>query len=445
MKSYSQKVLLFAGLVVPFVGVAQPTRGQWNESVPSMSEELLIQFKPTATSADKKRVLGKVGGSLKENVAMKRQNDAGRGDLDLVRHAPGLHREDVKYAIESDSSVEFVEPNYIYHHQAVSNDPYYTSGSLWGMQATNQFGSKASSAWSKGQTDCRSVYVGIIDEGYMYTHVDLAANAGVNTGEIAGNRKDDDGNGLIDDVYGWDFNDNNNSVFDGINDDHGTHVAGTIGGVGGNKIGVAGMCWNVKLLNAKFLSTTGGTLANAVKAVDYFTDLKKRGINIVATNNSWGGGGYSLALKDAIERANQANIVFVAAAGNASNNNDLTPSYPASYDNTNIISVASIDSLGQLSAFSNFGATTVDLAAPGADIWSTVPVLKGTKVDSGYAKYSGTSMATPHVTGACALYAALHPNAPVSEIKAAIFGTTQPTTSLIGKVATQARLDVSKF
>ena len=446
MKNYSLLTIIVASAaVMPIASFAKPNHPEWNDKVPAVSEELLIQFTSTATDADKKRVLNKVGGNFKETIASKRQHDNGHGDLDLVRHALGLNRDDVKNSIESDSSVEFVEPNYIYTHQSVSNDPYYTNGSLWGMQATNQFGSKASDAWSKGQTNCSSVYVGIIDEGYMYTHVDLAANVGVNTGEIAGNRKDDDGNGLVDDVYGWDFNDNNNSVFDGINDDHGTHVAGTIGGVGGNKVGVVGMCWSVKLLNAKFLGSTGGTLANAVKAVDYFTDLKKRGINIVATNNSWGGGGYSQALRDVIERANQSNIIFVAAAGNASSNNDTLPSYPASYDNANVISVASIASNGQLSTFSNYGATTVDLAAPGTDIWSTVPVLKGAKIDSGYAKYSGTSMATPHVTGACALYAALHPDAPVSEIKNAILNTTQPTTSLIGKVATQARLDVSKF
>jgi hypothetical protein len=175
------------------------------------------------------------------------------------------------------------------------------------------------------------VYVGIIDEGYMYTHEDLAANAGRNPGEVAGNGADDDGNGYVDDVYGWDFDGSDNTVFDGVGDDHGTHVAGTIGGVGGNGKGVAGVCWSVKLLSAKFLGRNGGTTANAIKAVDYFTDLKTRhGIRLVATSNSWGGGGFSQALQDAIERANGAGILFVAAAGNSTYNCETTGCFPAS-------------------------------------------------------------------------------------------------------------------
>jgi len=163
-----------------------------------------------------------------------------------------------------------------------------------------------------------NVYVGIIDEGYMYTHEDLAANAATNPGEIAGDGVDNDGNGYVDDVYGWDFDGNNNSVFDGAGDDHGTHVAGTIGAVGGNGKGVAGVCWSVKLMNAKFLGRRGGSTANAIKAVDYFTDMKTRhNLNLIATSNSWGGGGYSQALEDAIERANNAGILFIAAAGMA--------------------------------------------------------------------------------------------------------------------------------
>jgi len=290
----------------------------------------------------------------------------------------------------------------------------------------------------------------------MYTHADLAANAGKNPGEvgisssgidISKDGKDNDGNGKIDDVYGWDFAGGNNSVFDGTADDHGTHVAGTIGGVGGNGKGIAGICWQVKLLNAKFLGTNGGTTANAIKAVDYFTDLKNRhGINLIATNNSWGGGGYSQGLRDAIERANAANILFIAAAGNSGLNIDTSPSYPASYNNDNIIAVASITSAGDLSSFSNFGSSSVDLGAPGSGIISTVPVKSGRSSVSGYANYSGTSMATPHVTGACALYAASHPGATAATIKDAILTSAYntPTPSLSGKT-TNGRLDVNKF
>ena len=350
------------------------------------------------------------------------------------------------------AGVEYVEPNYVYQHHATSNDTYFTNGSLWGMYGAstspaNQYGTNAASQWAGGSTGSSNVYIGIIDEGYMYSHEDIAPNAGVNTGEVAGNGVDDDKNGLVDDVYGYDFANGDAQVFDDANDDHGTHVAGTIGAVGGNGKGVAGVVWNVKLLSAKFLGKRGGTTANAIKAVDYFTDLKLRnGINIVATNNSWGGGGFSQALFDAIERANQAGILFVAAAGNESSNNDTTTTgYPSKYTNDNIISVASITNTGGLSSFSNYGATTCDIAAPGSGIWSTVPKSSKGKMISAYASYNGTSMATPHVAGAVALYASKHPGSTGSQIKGAILSSAIPTASCAGKMTTGGRLNVSSF
>jgi subtilisin family serine protease len=280
----------------------------------------------------------------------------------------------------------------------------------------------------------------------MFTHEDLAANAGTNPGEVAGNGIDDDNNGYVDDVNGWDFDGNDSSVFDGVDDDHGTHVAGTIGGVGNNGTGIAGVSWNVKLMSGKFLGRRGGTTANAIKAVDYFTDLKTRhGINLVATSNSWGGGGFSQGLFDAIERANQAGILFIAAAGNETNNNDANLSYPGSYTNSNIIAVASITNSGGLSSFSNYGKTTVDIGAPGSGIYSSVPVRSKGQILSGYATYSGTSMATPHVSGGAALYASSHPGATAAQIKTAILGSAVPTASLNGKCVTGGRLNVSGF
>ena len=349
--------------------------------------------------------------------------------------------------------VAYAEPNYIYTKQVLANDPYFTNGTLWGMcgEATspvNQYGSHAADAWANGHTGASTVWVGVIDEGYMYAHADLAANAGKNPGEIAGNKKDDDGNGYKDDVYGWNFYSNNSTVFGGTADDHGTHVSGTIGAAGGNAAGVAGVCWNVRIINCKFLGFFGGTTANAVKAVSYLTDLKSRSkINLVAINNSWGGGGYSQALKDAIDKAGNAGILFVVAAGNGGSdgrgdNNDATPTYPASYTSSNIITVASISSSGALSSFSNYGATSVHVGAPGESIYSTIP-LSSTR--SGYGYMSGTSMATPHVTGACALYASTHPGASAADIKAAIISTAKPTPSLAGKCVANGRLDVSGF
>jgi subtilisin family serine protease len=384
-----------------------------------------------------------------------RGGSARRGETALVRLPPGLAMATAIQAVQSDPAVEYAEPNWIYQHAATSNDTYYTNGSLWGMYGdatspANQFGSQAGEAWAAGHTSCGDVWVGIIDEGYMYTHEDLAANAGQNPGEIPGNGIDDDGNGYVDDVYGWDFAGGNNSVFDGVGDDHGTHVAGTIGGVGGNAKGVAGVCWSVKMINAKFLGSQGGTTANAIKSVDYMTDLKTRhGLNMVATNNSWGGGGFSQGLQDAIERANQAGILFIAAAGNSGADNDATPSYPASYPNSNIIAVASITSSGAMSSFSQFGKTSVDICAPGSGIWSTVPVASGrgkkATIASGYASYNGTSMATPHVAGAAALYKSARPGATAADVKAGILGSSAATASCNGKVVSNGRLNVSGF
>ena len=412
--------------------------------------EILVKFKDGTSESVRAAAIGKANGKAGERIrtaSMKRRGDA--EGITMV-HTPMAVSEAIQ-AMRGLPEVEYAEPNWIYRHAAVSNDTYYTNGSLWGMYGdatspANQFGSQAGEAWAAGKTNCSSVYVGIIDEGYMYTHVDLAANAGTNPGEIAGNGVDDDRNGYVDDVYGWDFAGNNSSVFDGVNDDHGTHVAGTIGGVGGNGAGVAGVCWSVKLMDAKFLGTNGGTTANAIKAVDYFTDLKTRhNLNLVATSNSWGGGGFSQGLADAIERANAAGILFVAAAGNSTVNCDGGTCFPAGYANANVISVASITSAGDISSFSNYGATTIDIGAPGSGIWSSVPKSAKGKIISSYASYSGTSMATPHVSGAAALYAAYHPGSSAAAIKAAILASAVPTASLSGKTVTGGRLNVSGF
>lgn len=418
-----------------------------------VSDQLIVQFRAGASESDKQRVMGRVNGRRAEVLARgNRRIDAG-GDIELL-NLRGRALRDAIADLQGDSAVEFAEPNWILQHAAVSNDTYYTNGSLWGMYGNatspaNQYGSQAGEAWASG-ADCSNVVVGIIDEGYMHGHEDLAANAFKNPGDSTFDGVDNDGNGYVDDVYGWDFDGNNNSVFDGTGDDHGTHVAGTIGGVGSNGKGVAGVCWNVKLMGAKFLGRRGGTTANAVKAVDYFTDLKvDQGLNIVATNNSWGGGGFSQALLDAINRANSAGILFIAAAGNSGANNDTTASYPSNYDAPNVIAVAALTSGGALASYSQYGATTVDLGAPGSAIWSTVPVKSGkgknATIGSGYASYSGTSMATPHVTGAAALYAARHPGASAAQIKAAILDSTTATPSLTGKTVTGGRLNVEGY
>ena len=465
------KMPLFAAIAAALALTAAPSFAQDAEadlarahSGPEfVPDEVLVKFRPGTAAADKLAARGRANAVGAEVITTPLMRQLGEGDIELVRLPAGMTVANAMARLKGHFAVEYAEPNWIYRHDAVSNDTYYTNGSLWGMYSddsptaagpsgtSNAFGSGAEKAWAAGKTSCSTVYVGIIDEGYMYTHEDLAASAGTNPGEVAGNGVDDDGNGYVDDVYGWDFDGNNNSVFDGTGDDHGTHVAGTIGGNGGNGKGVAGVCWSVKLLSGKFLGNRGGTTDNAIRAVDYFTDLKTRhNMNIVATNNSWGGGGFSQALYDAIERANAAGILFVAAAGNGGrdgvgDDNDKTPHYPSSYANANIIAVASITSTGAKSSFSNYGRASVDIGAPGSGITSTLPQSSKGQVISGYGSYSGTSMATPHVTGAVALYAAQNPSATATQIKSAILtqGTVTPS---LGNITTSGkRLNVSGF
>ncbi|HJV67506.1 S8 family peptidase [Ideonella sp.] len=398
--------------------------------------EMLVQFKPGVAQALRQAALDKVGAKFLERL---------RGDLHRISLPQGANLAAAVRALHAQDAVDFAEPNWVYQTTKVSDDTYYVNGSLWGMYGDtsplfqNQYGSQAGEAWDAGHFSCKGVMVGVIDEGVQYTHPDLKPNHWKNPNEIDGNGIDDDGNGFIDDTHGWDFDANNKSVYDGTQDDHGTHVSGTIGGKGRNGIGVAGMCWKIKMLHVKFLGVGGGTTANAIKSVDYVTDLKQRhSLNLVATNNSWGGGGFSQGLKDSIDAAGAADILFIAAAGNNGSNNDSVPFYPASYTSASLIAVASLNSNGTMSSFSNYGATSVDLGAPGAGIFSTVPT-------NSYASYSGTSMATPHVTGAVALYAKTHPGLTAAQLKAAILNTTTPTASMSGKTVTGGRLNVSTY
>lgn len=405
-------------------------------------------------------------------------DNAALGDLLVVNLPADKSPDEAILDLQTRPGVKSVQKNWIYTLQQnpTANDAEYMNGGLWGMfgddlptaigpgaLTTNEFGIQAEKAWFADHVGSRSVFVGIIDGGVQPDHPDLDQNIWINPGEYgpdetgqdkSTNGRDDDGDKLIDDIRGWDFNHQDGSTYDGeAPDEHGTHVAGTIGAVGNNSIGVAGVNWKVTIIPAKIFGSTGGTTDRAVEAIDYFIRLKSRGVNIVALNNSWGAFVYDPLLFEAIKRAARAGILFIAAAGNAAANIDDTPFYPACYDTTldtrsgggtpgvdydSVISVAAIESNGDLASFSNFGRTTVDVGAPGGRIVSTVP-------SGEYGFLSGTSMAAPHVTGAAALYASSHSGARAQDIRSALLQTAAPTTSLQGMTSTGKRLNVSAF
>jgi subtilisin family serine protease/subtilisin-like proprotein convertase family protein len=345
--------------------------------------------------------------------------------------------------LRRDPAVAYAEPNYLQHITArtalVPNDPRF--GELYGLHNTGQLGGvpdadiDAPEAWnlSTGSSD---VVVGVIDTGVDYTHPDLAANMWVNPLETAGNGVDDDGNGVVDDVHG--FNALNGSGDPMDDNNHGTHCSGTIGGAGSNGVGVAGVNWEVSIMAIKFLdSFGGGTTAGAIESVDYAIGRKLAGVNLRVLSNSWGGGGFSQGLKDAIDAAGEQDILFVAAAGNDfGSNNDTFPFYPASYPSPNVVAVAATNRFDGLAFFSNIGPTSVDLGAPGEAILSTT-------LNNTYSVFSGTSMATPHVAGAAALVLSVNDTLSTEELKQLLMDSGDAKPSLAGVTASGRRLNAA--
>jgi subtilisin family serine protease len=315
------------------------------------------------------------------------------------------------------------EPNWAYEATLEPNDPDYT------LQYARTFLSLPA-AWDQ-TTGSSSMIAIVIDTGVQYTHPDLAANMWTNPNETPGNGIDDDGNGYIDDMHGIDATTGSGNPMD--DNSHGTHCAGILGARGNNGTGIAGVAWNTKIIAAKFLNSAGsGYLSDAVESINYSRTLKLAGHNIVVSNNSWGGGGYSPSLFTAIQQSTAAGILFVAAAGNDSSDNDQFAAYPASYNLDGIIAVASTTNTGALSSFSNYGATTVDIAAPGSNIHSCVP-------NNAYASYSGTSMAAPQVSGLALLaQSACNGDLGIAASKNAILSSGVSYPGLSGKVATGA-------
>ncbi len=347
--------------------------------------------------------------------------------------------EEIFQILQRTENVRRVELDTIVTTEAIPNDTDFSQ--LWGMHNTSQTGGTtdadidAPEAWDLA-TGSPNIIVAVIDTGVDYTHPDLSPNMWINTGEIAGNGIDDEGNGYIDDIYGIDMvNDDTDPMDDHY---HGTHCAGTIGAKGNDGYGVAGVNWDVKIMALKFLNSSGsGATSDAVTCMDYVIDMKQRGHNIVVTSNSWGGGGFIQTMLDAINTAGQNGILFVAAAGNNSTDTDQTTYYPQGYDSPYVISVAATDHTDQLASFSNYGLTTVDLAAPGVSIRSTSP-------GSSFRSLNGTSMAAPHVSGAVALLASLFPNDTPAERKDRILNYVDLIPAMDGICVTGGRLNLFK-
>ncbi|MEG3586491.1 MAG: S8 family serine peptidase [Actinomycetota bacterium] len=386
---------------------------------------VLVQFSEDALANEINELLDEIDAGVVEHFS-----DSNIYLLETVRGNVNAKN----YLTESEI-VEFVEFDRVLRSENISNDPRV--GELWGLSGPH--GIEASTAWQISSS-ADEVVVAVIDSGVDVSHPDLSDVIWINQNEIPENGIDDDGNGYIDDMNGWDFTTNDNLPDDG--NGHGTHVAGTIAAIRNNSIGVAGVSSNVKIMALRFLDDSGnGYTNNAIAALNYAV---ANGAPI--SNNSWGGGGYSTGLYNAIEAANQAGHTFVAAAGNSGQNIDSSPSYPAAYSNTNIISVAAIRSSGDLASFSNYGSNNVDIAAPGVSILSTVSYQYCGQVNGAdcYASFNGTSMASPHVAGVAALILGMRPNSSPQEISDILRDSVRATTVLNGAVAFGGELDAAQ-
>ncbi len=399
-----------------------------------VTDELLVRFRPGTSPLSIANLHAAIGAQLMRTFGVVR-------DLQLVRLPLGMTVQRARESYLRDAGVLYAEPNYLRRTTDAPNDPRYPE--LWAMHNTGQSvgGStagragadiKALEAWAL-TTGSSNVVVGIIDTGVDYNHQDLAANMYRNEADCNQNGVDDDGNGYVDDCYGIDTYNNDSDPMDDY--DHGTHVAGTIGAVGNNALGVVGVNWTVKILACKFLGADGwGTDAGAIACLEYFDVMKDRGVNLVATSNSWGGAGYSQALYDAIDNQRRRGVLFIAAAANSGEDNDgAWPNYPSSYRLSNVIGVAATDNQDHLAVFSNYGRRSVHLGAPGVDILSTT---RGNT----YKFFSGTSMATPHVTGVAALLKAQDPARDFKAIRNLLLTGGDPLTAL-DKTIAQRRLN----
>lgn len=418
-------------LIALFAIFSLTAQGKGTKDVRSVPGEFVIKLRPATMFMTANGLERSLNAKVKKTISAEQR-------LVLVQRPVIENKEASLKVLAANPLIEIAEPNFIYTvNGAATQMPSEAQiAQLWGLKNVGQtvdgdggkFAAKpgididAERAW-RIETGSQEVVVAVIDTGVNYNLPIFNGNIYVNKAEADGQPGvDDDGNGCVDDIHGCDFAANDGDPMDVYG--HGTHVSGTIGANGANGQDIVGVAWNVTILPVRFLDDQGGgTLDNAILSIDYATKMKA---NLISA--SWGGGGFSQLLMDSITRARDAGILFVAAAGNDGNNNDASPTYPASYQVDNIVAVAALDPTGMLADFSNIGKASVHIAAPGVDILSYT--MKGRE------SWSGTSMATPHVTGVAALLLSQDLTQSYTTIKNRLLSSTRPLGSLRNRVST---------
>ena len=430
---------------IGIVPVEEKTRPQTPEQIAVQEGqepgtiEVLVKFKSGVSSQTIEALEARLNDRIVDRIenapgwtAIDDMDDASPADVVAQYRAfPEVEYAEENYEIELpdavDSSLEPVRPH----------DPQFEE--QWALANSGQRGGKegadisAMLAWAT-TTGSDDLVVAVLDTGVDYTHEDLLANMWLRPASM--DPYQDAELGTIDDVRGFNAVDN---VADPMDDNgHGTHCAGIIGAVGENDLGIAGVNWKVKIMPLKFLNAGGsGNVKDAIEAINYAIARKKAGVNVRIISASWGSTQKSRALEDIIRKAYENDILFVAAAGNSSVNNDRQPHYPSSYNVPNVVSVAALDRNDELASFSNYGPKSVAIGAPGVDILSTW-------LQNGYEEKSGTSMATPVVSGVAALIVAEHPRMSVDDLRKKLLASTDPIVALKGKTVTGGRINAAK-
>lgn len=405
-------------------------------SAESQTNRIIVRFKDNVTSF--------AADSVHKSIGIKSQKKLNHlNNIQVIELPKNVSIEKVEALYAKNSNVLYVEPDF-----KIRINPIKSEGSQFEQQwALDNVGQKVGKlagvkdadingpeAWEMTKGD-KEVVLGIIDTGVLYTHPDLIDNMWNNPGEIPGNGIDDDNNGFVDDVHGINAMNKSGDPLD--DNGHGTHCSGIMGGTNASGKGIFGVNQKVSIIGCKFLDAEGGgNMSDALVCMDYFSKLKtreKNPVDIAAINASWGGPGKSKAMQDAIKKLGSDGILFIAAAGNDSEDNDSTASYPANYKLSNIISVAATNNKDELASFSNYGNKSVHVAAPGMDIVSTV-------LNNGYDSYSGTSMATPYVTGLIGLLKSKNPGLGSKQLKNLVIAGGTSLKSLEGKVISSRRI-----